>query len=161
MNIEELLEKYFEGDTSAKEEQQLRAFFAGKAVPEELTPYKALFGYFDEEIAKAKPAGKKVSIRRKLFLFSLSGVAACVLLLLGYTCWKAADPCTCSGNYVMINGKCYTDINKIRSCAMEALQEVNDLPEDLLDNLYTDNDDAVINEFNRLGDLFDDRNLQE
>lgn len=161
MNIEELLDKYFEGHTSAKEEQQLRSFFAGGAVPEELTPYKALFGYFDEEIAKAKPAGKKVSFRRKLLLLSLSGAAACILLLLGYTYWKQADPCTCSGNYVMINGKCYTDINKVRSCAMEALQEVSDSPEDILGDMYTDDDETVINEFNRLGDLFGDRNLQE
>ena len=27
-------------------------------------------------------------------------------------------------NYVVINGRCYTDIHKVRSMALEALQEV-------------------------------------
>ena len=34
--IEELLERYFEGETSAAEEKQIRAFFASGEVPEHL-----------------------------------------------------------------------------------------------------------------------------
>ena len=34
--IEELLERYFEGETSAAEEKRIRAFFASGEVPEHL-----------------------------------------------------------------------------------------------------------------------------
>ena len=34
--IEELLERYFDGETSAAEEKQIRAFFASGEVPEHL-----------------------------------------------------------------------------------------------------------------------------
>lgn len=33
MNIDELLNRYFEGETSAEEEQKLRRFFASDNVP--------------------------------------------------------------------------------------------------------------------------------
>ena len=36
--IEELLERYFEGETSAAEEKQIRAFFASGEVPERQEP---------------------------------------------------------------------------------------------------------------------------
>ena len=36
MNIEELLNRYFEGETSAAEEQELRRFFASGDVPAHL-----------------------------------------------------------------------------------------------------------------------------
>lgn len=50
--IEELLERYFDGETSAAEEKQIRAFFASGEVPEHLAAYAPLFAYFDEEIER-------------------------------------------------------------------------------------------------------------
>ena len=50
--IEELLERYFEGETSAAEEKRIRAFFASGEVPEHLAVYAPLFAYFDEEIER-------------------------------------------------------------------------------------------------------------
>ena len=41
--IEELLERYFDGETSAAEEKQIRAFFASGEVPEHLAAYAPLF----------------------------------------------------------------------------------------------------------------------
>ncbi len=55
MNIEELLNKYFEGETSSEEEQQLRTYFSSGEVPEHLIVYKPLFAYIEEEI---KSSGK-------------------------------------------------------------------------------------------------------
>lgn len=54
--IEELLERYFEGETSAAEEKQIRAFFASGEVPEHLAAYAPLFAYFDAEcVIKCNP----------------------------------------------------------------------------------------------------------
>ncbi len=43
--IEQLLERYWQCETSLEEEAQLRAFFNGSDVPEHLLRYKDLFVY--------------------------------------------------------------------------------------------------------------------
>jgi hypothetical protein len=43
--IEQLLERYWQCETSLEEEKELRAFFAGEEVPEHLLSYKDLFVY--------------------------------------------------------------------------------------------------------------------
>ena len=119
--IEELLERYFEGETSAAEEKQIRAFFASGEVPEHLAAYAPLFAYFDEEIERDAEAQvgepdsgpESVSVpfrsanRKRAALYLFSGVAACVLALLSLTrLLYPADPCFCSDSYVVINGRC-------------------------------------------------------
>ncbi len=42
-NIPKLLDKYFEGSSSLKEEAQLKAFFAQDEISEELAVYRPLF----------------------------------------------------------------------------------------------------------------------
>jgi hypothetical protein len=125
MNIDELINKYFEGETSAEEERRLRAFFASGKAPQRLAIYKPLFAYFDEEIQQRQQQQKKsrTAIRRTI-LYGLSAAAG-LALLLGIThVLSGPDPCLCSGNYVVINGRCYTDIQKVKELAFDALQEV-------------------------------------
>ncbi|MCB0572451.1 MAG: hypothetical protein KDC66_21935 [Phaeodactylibacter sp.] len=50
--VEQLLERYFEGESSLTEEQQLREYFQRTDVPEQLRPYQPLFQYFAEEQAQ-------------------------------------------------------------------------------------------------------------
>ena len=47
--ILELLDKYFEGDTSLEEENSLREFFSGDIADPALKPYQALFSFFQNE----------------------------------------------------------------------------------------------------------------
>ena len=152
--IEELLERYFEGETSAAEEKQIRAFFASGEVPEHLAAYAPLFAYLDPEPVSVpfRSANRK---RAALYLFS--GVAACVLALLGVTrLLYPADPCFCSDSYVVINGRCYTDIHKVRSLAIEALQEVATPADDYFPEMDKDEADRRIidNQLKELGSLF-------
>ncbi len=171
LHIEELLERYFEGETSAAEERQIRAFFASGEVPEHLAAYKPLFAYFDEEIGREAELQKGgpdleseslcVSLRprnrKRAALYILSGVAACVLALLSLTrLLYPADPCFCSDNYVVINGRCYTDIHKVRSLAIEALQEVATPADDYFPEMDKDEADRRIidNQLKELGSLF-------
>ncbi len=49
--IEQLLERYWNGETSLGEEKILRTFFSQESVPERLSPYKDLFRYEAEETA--------------------------------------------------------------------------------------------------------------
>ena len=43
MKIEELIDRYFEGQTSCEEERELRSFFTQENVPESLQVYRPLF----------------------------------------------------------------------------------------------------------------------
>ncbi len=51
--IEQLLDRYFEGETSLREEQQLREYFQRADVPENLRPFQPMFRYFVQEQNKA------------------------------------------------------------------------------------------------------------
>lgn len=127
MRIEELLNKYFEGNTSAAEEKELRSFFSTGDIPPHLSVYKPMFAYFENEIATAEKA-KTTPIHRdkRVVLYLLSGVAAAILLILGLrSVYTGNETQYCAENYVVINGRCYTDIHKVRSMALEALKEVS------------------------------------
>ena len=50
--IEELLNKYWNCETSLEEESQLREYFRGQKFPEQLKDTAALFRYFDESKKK-------------------------------------------------------------------------------------------------------------
>ncbi|MBQ9640695.1 MAG: pyruvate ferredoxin oxidoreductase [Bacteroidaceae bacterium] len=54
--IEQLIERYFECQTTLHEEQILRTFFAGEDVPGHLMPYAELFQY--ETLAKEEALGE-------------------------------------------------------------------------------------------------------
>ena len=47
-NIEKLIEKYENAETSLQEEQVLTEYFQQDSVPAHLLEYKALFNYFNE-----------------------------------------------------------------------------------------------------------------
>lgn len=101
--IEQLLDKYFEAQTSLGEEQILRAFFAQEDVPTHLLPYREFFVYqsfgknaealgedFDQKILGIIGEGKteephhvvarKVSLNKRLR--PLYKAAACVAIVL-------------------------------------------------------------------------------
>lgn len=47
--ITQLLDRYFEGETTLQEEAQLRTFFNRKDVPESLRSYQPMFQFFEAE----------------------------------------------------------------------------------------------------------------
>ena len=51
--IEQLLEKYWNAETSLEEEKELHEFFQSNDVPENLTETSALFRYFETEKSRA------------------------------------------------------------------------------------------------------------
>lgn len=54
--IEQLLERYWQCETSLEEENILRAFFSQKDVPEELSKYRPLFAY-EQKAAQEETLG--------------------------------------------------------------------------------------------------------
>lgn len=225
-NLNDILNRYFEGETSAEEERQLRAFFTSEDVPPEWIAYRPLFAYFKAENEKAGKrnaddedalyaedlfdgiptpeallreetttrelfgreeadagfSGKSFELKareamsdaasgeasgkhrtpgpnRRRLWYAIAGMAASVLLIAGiYRLLNPVDPCFCSENYVVINGRCYTDIHQVRTLAWEALQEVATPTEDYFpapDEVF--NDREIINEqLQELSTLFDE-----
>ena len=102
MDIDELLNRYFEGETSSEEERELRAFFTSGNVPDRLAVYTPMFTYLEEESRKerqpdealipidedilfmldAEKVEEKKTFTLRSVLYLVSGIAASFLLLL-------------------------------------------------------------------------------
>lgn len=79
--IEILLEKYFEGETSIAEENELKAYFSSADVAQHLEHYKAMFGYFSS--AKEQKFDQQIPLKSKKLQVAWLSVAASVVILLG------------------------------------------------------------------------------
>lgn len=101
--INQLLDRYWKGETSLEEEEILRAFFSQDELPAELKPYQALFSYemgeakqealgddFDQKImamiedeyTKKPNKAKVISLTERLKpLFKAAAVVAIILTL--------------------------------------------------------------------------------
>ena len=81
-NIEKLLEKYENGETSLKEEQVLKNYFSSDTVAPHLEVYKPMFTYFlvnqQEQFTKDVPLKTK-----RTFNYKWISVAALAVLMLG------------------------------------------------------------------------------
>jgi hypothetical protein len=92
-NIRKLLDKYWEGESSLQEETQLRDFFAGNNVPEDLKSYQPLFqffqmeqkknlnGDFDERLIQQLESSQNATAKVRNLPYYLMRVAAAGLLL--------------------------------------------------------------------------------
>lgn len=99
-NIEKLLEKYENGETSLKEEQVLKNYFSSDTVAPHLEMYKPMFAYFlvnqQEQFTKDVPLKTK-----RNFNYKWISVAAVVVLTLGiYFKPSIIGPPPCEENLV-------------------------------------------------------------
>lgn len=138
MNVEELLEKYFEGHTSCEEERRLRIFFASDSVPEHLKVYRPLFVYINQEAETYRHVQPDIAVsqvRRSYRLYYLiAGSAAVVLLAMGITVfWQRYEKRDL--NYTIIDGKYSNDPKLVQVKALEALRNVGFTDEELKENI--------------------------
>jgi hypothetical protein len=82
-SIEKLIEKYENGETTLKEEQQLKDYFSQETVPPHLEVYKSMFQYFlhthEEQFTKDVPLKSK----KTYSLYQWISVAAVAVIMLG------------------------------------------------------------------------------
>lgn len=135
MKIEELLNKYFEGETSCEEERELRSFFAGSNVPEELKVYIPLFAYIEQEALQYKKQINRKKDFPKHLMYAISGIAACLLIVLSTNIIYKHSNST-PRDYVIIDGKRYTDTDLIREHAQIAFNDVCFTREELFETLF-------------------------
>ena len=99
-NIDKLLEKYENGETSLKEEQVLKNYFSGDNVAPHLEHYKPMFVYFlgnqQEQFTKDLPLKTK-----NKFNYKWLSVAAVAVIMLGvYFSGPIIGPDECEENLV-------------------------------------------------------------
>ncbi|WP_036385519.1 hypothetical protein [Muricauda sp. MAR_2010_75] len=80
-NIEKLVEKYFEANTTVAEEEQLRAYFSQEKVATHLEQYKPMFNYFS--MAKEERYTKQVPLKPSVNYYKWISVAAVAVLTFG------------------------------------------------------------------------------
>ena len=141
-DIETLLNKYFEGETTCEEERRLRRFFAEGLVPEHLEVYRPMFAFFEAEqkelaeisgkgnaaeMPELAPFEKKTKTVRQYLTY--------ILLLVGISgIYRHLSPAP--ANYVIIDGKEYTDVHLIREQAMVAFRDVSLSEEEVFATLF-------------------------
>ena len=143
-DIETLLNKYFEGETTCEEERRLRRFFAEGLVPEHLEVYRPMFAFFEAEqkelpeisgIGNAVEMPELAPFEKKTKTISLSLIAPTILLLVGISgIYRHLSPAP--ANYVIIDGKEYTDVHLIREQAMVAFRDVSLSEEEVFATLF-------------------------
>jgi hypothetical protein len=87
-NIEKLLEKYENGETSLKEEQVLKNYFSSDTVAPHLEMYKPMFEYFlvnqQEQFTKDVPLTPIAIGTKRNYNYKWISVAAVAVLMLGF-----------------------------------------------------------------------------
>jgi hypothetical protein len=79
--IEILLEKYFKGETSIAEENELRTYFSSSNVLPRLEQYQPLFGYFYQ--AATQKIAPEISLPSRKPVLVWISIAASIVVLLG------------------------------------------------------------------------------
>ncbi|KAF2332980.1 hypothetical protein [Flavobacterium ginsenosidimutans] len=79
--IEDILEKYFQGETSIAEENQLKEYFSSSNVAQHLEQYKPMFGYFSQ--AKEQKSTYEIPLQTKKRNVAWLSIAASAVVLLG------------------------------------------------------------------------------
>lgn len=90
-NIEKLIEKYNNADTTLAEEAQLRAYFTGNDVAPHLEHYKPMFVYFSQ--AQQEQYTKDVPLKpKRTKMYQWISVAAVTVLMLGFIIPQVLGP---------------------------------------------------------------------
>jgi hypothetical protein len=87
--IENLLEKYFDGETSITEENELKKYFSSSNVAPNLEQYKPLFVFFIEN--KKETLTKKINLISTKRNITWLSIAASIVILLGVSIYINAN----------------------------------------------------------------------
>jgi len=81
--IEKLIEKYENGETTLKEEAQLKDYFSKETVAPHLEQYKAMFNYFS--FSQQETFTRQLPLKtKKKFNYKWLSVAAVIALMVGF-----------------------------------------------------------------------------
>ncbi|WP_243347840.1 hypothetical protein [Parabacteroides sp. FAFU027] len=119
-DIDELIEKYFEGETSVAEEKALHRFFRQKHLPKKYRAEKAMFDHFASE--KVGKAPRRARIIPQVVRWT--AIAAAIIGSVWIINRREEPAHPLIGSYVIIDGTTYTNPQKVREHALKALDDV-------------------------------------
>jgi hypothetical protein len=144
-----LIEKYFDGLTSLKEEQKLRDYFQREDVSQEWEIYKPIFRYFTSEretVSEAESINNCVELQLKpaiprygLLRWGSVAAAACLLLITGLSLFLNTGGRLSETSLAYIDGEKYTDMELIRTEALKSLENLSEGS----DNVYSSQIEAL------------------
>lgn len=82
-NIEKLIEKYFAGNTTLRQEEILHQYFTTQKVPNHLQCYQYLFGYYKVKRQEVFEKPVKIPNQSKMPYYKWLSVAAMLIFVLG------------------------------------------------------------------------------
>ena len=112
---DELIEKYYEGKTSCREEGMLREFLLQSNLPDVYDAEKAIFGYFRPEKSMQKKSFKLKPLYR-----SIAAAAAIALVVISVYKFNPSTK-----NYAYVDGKKITNMERVKSLANSSLTDVS------------------------------------
>lgn len=122
---DKLLEKYYEGKTSVKEENQLRTFLTQPDIPERFDADRDIFGYFER---------KKVKQTMLLpYNFKWAAAVAVIAVVISGGLFFYRNPATVS--YAYIDGEKTTDENTVKSLAFDSFSNIASENNEIENNL--------------------------
>lgn len=124
--IDRLLDKYFEGQTSLKEEEILRDYFSRKDVDSRHEIYRPMFSFFIEERERLKPRRKKPNI------YYWIGAAACIAILITAGIKFQTNSAT-NKSIMYIDGKKVSNEKTIGEHALKSVINVTNIDEEAID----------------------------
>ena len=127
-NMNELLERYFNGESSLQEENQLKIYFKSSNVDPEHEMYRPLFVVFESESEISyhsdRPADLKIKTHKVsnfwLKSISLTGIAASLVLAV----WLFGNNAATT-DYAVVNGKRINDAAYAQQLAVSKINKVN------------------------------------
>lgn len=125
-NMDRLVEKYLEGNTTLKEEALLRHYFSSDKVASHLELYKPLFQYFSAQqtTQKAKLPRLKTNISKRLWY---SSIAAAVVLFVGLYTWQNYQERQYAKQVYQDSQKAFALIGKYLNKGDQAIYQLNHL----------------------------------
>ena len=133
IEIKELLDRYYEGESSDADEQRLREYFSSADVAAELQPYRSIFACLQYERNMFEAANSSQSIinhpskivRYVNWRYAVAAAVACLLTATFLVReFQQKPPAICTGTYVVINGVCYDDPALVLKHAAETIDMV-------------------------------------
>lgn len=79
--IENILEKYFQGESTIAEEKELKEYFSSPNVAQHLEQYQPMFGYFSQ--VKQQTTTQEIPLQTKKRNVAWLSIAAAAVVLLG------------------------------------------------------------------------------
>lgn len=115
-NIDQLLEKYDNGETSLQEEQQLRTYFSQDDVAPHLESYKTMFQYFANTKRETYTKDVPLQTKKRSYIYQWISVAAVIIIMFGIFMQFNGD-----------NPKTFDDLTKEEQIAYNQTKEAFDL----------------------------------